>query len=85
MARYIDAEIIKNKLKKASINPSTTFINTVLAGLIDNAPTADVAPKTEVIEEFANRLKERLYTIPTVYNSHFGRMIDEIAKDMKGD
>lgn len=47
--------------------------------------TADVVPKSEVIDEFTNRLKERLYTIPTVYNSHFGRMVDEIAKDMKGE
>ena len=53
--------------------------------VIMDCPTADVAPKSEVVEVFANRLKERLYTIPTVYNSHFSRMVDNIAKDMKGE
>lgn len=38
--------------------------------------------KAEAIKEFAERLHERLYSIPTVYNSHFGRMIDTIVKEM---
>jgi hypothetical protein len=46
---------------------------------------AGVASKSEAIDEFAERLKERLFTIPTVYNAHFGRMIDAIAKEMKGE
>lgn len=41
--------------------------------------------KQEVIDKFVSRLKERLYAVPTVYNSHLGRMIDDVAKDMKGD
>lgn len=40
--RYIDVELIKKQLEKTSINAQTTFINTVLIGLLDNAPTADV-------------------------------------------
>ena len=46
---------------------------------------ADYRKKSEVIDEFVERIKERLFTVPTVYNSHFGRMIDDIAKEMKGE
>ena len=42
MARYIDAEPIVKNLKSKIINPQTSFINTVLIGLLDKAPTADV-------------------------------------------
>jgi hypothetical protein len=42
MARYIDADKIKSKLQEKSINSATVFINTVLIGLIDDEPTADV-------------------------------------------
>jgi rubrerythrin len=42
MARYIDADKIKSKLQEKSINSATTFINTVLMGLLDDEPTADV-------------------------------------------
>ena len=48
MSRYIDADLIKQKLQEKSINDPTTFINTVLIGLLDDAPTADVVPKSEV-------------------------------------
>ena len=36
----------------------------------------------EAIKEFAERLKEKLYGFPTVYNSAFGRMIDNLIKEM---
>ena len=42
MAKYIECEAIKKKLQQTAINPQTVFINTVLAGLLDNAPAADV-------------------------------------------
>lgn len=38
--------------------------------------------KTEAVNGFVKRVKEKLFTVPTVYNSHFGRMIDDIAKEM---
>jgi uncharacterized protein YukJ len=41
--------------------------------------------QSEVVDEFVERIKERLFTIPTVYNAHFGRMVDAIAKEMKGE
>ena len=34
--------------------------------------------------EFAKMLKEKAFSIPTVYNSHFGRMIDQVTKELKG-
>lgn len=39
--RLIDANEIVSKLKNKMINPQTMFINTVLLGLIDEAPTVD--------------------------------------------
>jgi hypothetical protein len=42
MARYIDADLIKEKLQRTIINGQTTFINNVLIGLLDKAPTEDV-------------------------------------------
>ena len=42
MAEYIDREPLKNKLQQTAINPTTKLINTILIGLLDEAPTADV-------------------------------------------
>lgn len=39
--RLIDADEIRNKLKRKEINPATIFINEVLIGLLDDAPTVD--------------------------------------------
>jgi hypothetical protein len=44
MARFIDAEPIVKNLKSKITNPQTSFINTVLIGLLDKAPAADVVP-----------------------------------------
>ena len=41
--------------------------------------------KAEAIKEFAERLKEKCFTIPTVYNPHFGMMVDNLVKEMVGD
>ena len=42
MARYINADLIKEKLQRTIINSQTAFINNVLIGLLDKAPTEDV-------------------------------------------
>lgn len=42
--RLIDADKIRNKLKQKEINPATIFINEVLIGLLDDAPTIDAVP-----------------------------------------
>ena len=39
--------------------------------------------RAEAIKEFAERLKEKLYGIPTVYNSHFSRLVDTLVEEMK--
>lgn len=42
--RLIDADKIRDKLKQKEINPATIFINEVLIGLLDDAPTVDAVP-----------------------------------------
>ncbi len=44
MARYIDADLIVEQLKKAIINSPTAFINNVLIGLLEEATTENVRP-----------------------------------------
>ena len=39
--RLIDEDEIRNKLKQKEINPATIFINEVLIGLLNDAPTVD--------------------------------------------
>lgn len=39
--------------------------------------------QSEVIDEIVARLKERLYTIPTVYNAHFSRMLDDVVTSIE--
>lgn len=38
---------------------------------------------SEVVDEFVKLLKERLFSVPTVYNSHFGRIIDKVSEELK--
>ena len=42
MARYIDADLIVERLEKTIINRETAFINNVLIGLLERAPTVCV-------------------------------------------
>lgn len=42
MARYIDADLIVEKLKKTITNRPTAFINNVLIGLLEEAPTVNL-------------------------------------------
>ena len=44
MVRYVDADLIVERLKKTIINNQTAFINNVLIGLLEEAPTENVAP-----------------------------------------
>lgn len=37
---------------------------------------------SSVVSEFVETLKEKSTLIPTVYNSHFGRIVDQSAKEM---
>ena len=38
--------------------------------------------KSEAVKEFAERLHEKVYGIPTIYNAHFGRLIDITKAEM---
>jgi hypothetical protein len=38
--------------------------------------------RTETVYEFEARLHELLYTIPTVYNSHFRKLISQVVERM---
>ena len=38
--------------------------------------------KAETVREMRRRLKEKLFSVPTVYNAHFSKMVDQIAKEM---
>ena len=38
--------------------------------------------RTNGVRKMQERLKEKAFSVPTVYNSYFGRMIDQIAKEM---
>jgi rubrerythrin len=59
MARYIDADLIKEKLQRTIINGQTAFINNVLIGLLDKAPTEDVQEiKHGHWEEIDNKIIE---------------------------
>ena len=39
--------------------------------------------KSEARREFAERLHEKVHVVPTVYNSHFGRIVDNLLKEME--
>lgn len=44
--------------------------------------TARNQAKSDTVRKMQERLNEKLYSVPTVYNAHFRKMIDQIAKEM---
>jgi hypothetical protein len=104
MARYIDADELLANLKKLREFWGFTFTADGVDEAIDeveDAPDADIAPKSEVIDEFVKRLKNApikcslpLFGLQTkgeieeYFNDimlQFGNAIDNIAKEMKGE
>ena len=94
MARYIDADALLNRL------PDDLPYKASVKRVLIQAPTADVAPKSEVaywqdeavnakreaVKEFANRLKK--YYASLNGNTAAGCVeyhIDQIAKEMIGE
>lgn len=57
--RLIDADKIRNKLKQKEINPATIFINEVLIGLLDDAPTVDAVPVVRCEDCLHNSLNRK--------------------------
>ena len=51
------------------------FEDGLKAGLLQKA-------RIDAISEFAKRIKEKAFSVPTVYNSHFSRMADAVEKEM---
>lgn len=56
MARYIDAEQFRGKHEVAEVNGKLNSV--ILYGDIVNAPTADVAPKSEVAREIFEEIEK---------------------------
>lgn len=95
MARYIDADMLwegrpqppKNKYKDeryiAGFNECMHGFSERIRKQIDHS-TGTVPESELIIDEFVRRLKEKLYTVPTVYNAHFRKMVDDVVTEMKG-
>lgn len=62
MYEYIDRKPIIDKLKRTSTNATNTFINTVLIGLLNDEPTADVVPRIEY-----DRVAKELERVEALY------------------
>ena len=58
MARYIDADVLIKKIYPMGIGDGMYTINAkAVKFAIDNAPTADVAPKSEIAREIFGEIK----------------------------
>lgn len=57
----------------------------VMRGAANSYKMHHKSAKTEAVKEFAERLHEKLFAVPTIYNSHFGRMVDNLVKEMTED
>lgn len=85
MARYIDAKQIVYCWMFDS--DGTEHDGVTLQSVIDKIPTANVAPRAEVIDEFARELKEQLddtYSTGEDALIDINDLIDYIAQKMKG-
>ena len=62
MARYIDADKFAERIKVSPAFPNMGFnghfLRNIVLDLLDNAPTADVAPKSEVDKDIKVLTKE---------------------------
>ena len=94
MARYIDADALSRRVKTHTNpygKPTLDYESGVkVLRMIEQEPTADVAPKSEVIDEFAQMLKEEMNYLSRMeyhcdpYFLVSKAFVDKIAKQMKG-
>lgn len=77
----IDRQPTADVVPKAEYDAAIIDRNAARLGMIAEHERLKQA-KTEAIKEFAVCLNEKLFSIPTAYNSYFGRMIDATIKEM---
>lgn len=41
--------------------------------------------RIETLNQFADELYEKLYTLPTIYNAHFRRLVDEVKQKLEDE
>lgn len=67
--------------QKAEIERLTAHIQEGI-DLAKQIPEMVATAQAEAIKEFAEALNEKLYSFPTVYNSAFRKMVDNLVKEM---
>lgn len=81
MARYIDADLLLERLNKkksevAKARYTEGFNDAIMRvkSMISTAPVVDVAPKSEVVREVINEIDDRLYDMAMAYreSEHLG-------------
>ena len=68
MARYIDVELLLNALKEERKNGNFVFTSKWIKEIMYNLPTADVAQKSEVIDEILSLIDDKIRFEVEVYN-----------------
>lgn len=62
---------------------SMARLNQAVKGFEDGLKAGSLQKaRIDAIAEFAQRIKEKAFSVPTVYNSHFSRMVDAVEKEM---
>lgn len=91
MARYIETGELLDSIKNCDATPSQKLF---AACCVAAAPTADVAPKSEVIEEFVKLFENAFSELQEFFNedtyenlvasNDVLNLLDKIEKQMKG-
>lgn len=91
MPRYIDAdELYETVTKKYSDIVAGCYPYNIvaydMARLVKEAPTADVAPRSEVIEEYRQKVNTKMGKHTHLLGKEYvQRILREVAKEMKGE
>ena len=87
MARYIDAEtalkIIDSYAKTVS-EDGKTVVEAIRDIVEIITPTADVAPRAEVIEEYRKKVYAKMEKYTVFGREYIQRIMREVEKEMKG-
>ena len=92
MARYIDADKVMEEIARIGGHNLCEWETIGVKALIDRQPTADVAPRAEVIDEFVKRLLDAFpephrggNLCPAIYYDDYREIIEGLALDMKDE